>query len=69
MPKQTPDVVWVGVELIATNSQKTAWLVDNGKQRAWLPTLAISDSEEDLAVGLHTKIEIRRAMAEEKGLV
>lgn len=57
---------WLDVEVI--HKTKAAVLVSNGQNQAWLPLAAIVDSEGDLTVGVHTRIEISGRLADEKGL-
>lgn len=68
--KHQPDTAWVDVELLVKSGSGLAWKVrgETGRE-AWIPVAAIADSEDDLAVGAHTRIEIPVSMAEEKELV
>jgi hypothetical protein len=73
MAKQT-DTAWIDVEILhvtidASDKKPRAWLVTNGKTKAWLPASAIVDSDDDLKIGVHTRIEISTSLAEDKELV
>jgi hypothetical protein len=61
------ETVWVAVEVLAMTSK--AVYVTDGKEEVWLPLSAVVDSEDDLRIGLHTKIELSASFAETKGLV
>jgi hypothetical protein len=64
------DTCWVDVEILRQSASGLAWLVRGGNDReAWIPNAAIVDTEDDLAPGVHTKIEVPTSMAEEKELV
>lgn len=60
------DTTWIDVEIKAATD--LAVMVTNGKKTAWVPRSQIIDSESDLEIGAHTKIEIATWLAEEKGL-
>lgn len=74
MAKQT-DLTWLNVEVKHVThephglKEPRAYLVSNGKRQAWLPASAITDSDDDLAIGVHTRIEISTSLAEDKELV
>jgi hypothetical protein len=57
---------WLAVEVLHKTAR--AVLVSNGKDQAWLPLASIIDSEDDLVIGAHTRIEISGRLADEKGL-
>lgn len=64
---------WIKVEIKHGTKDKLgypkAWLVTNGHREAWVPAAAVVDSDEDLKIGMHTRIEIATSLAEDKGLV
>lgn len=67
--KKGADTTWVEVELLFKTGGG-AWKVRAGTGKdAFVPVVAIVDSEDDLAPGVHTKIEIATSLAEGKGLV
>jgi hypothetical protein len=65
---------WIDVEIVhfttdVVTKKPKAFLVDNGKKRSWIPASAVVDSDDDLTIGKHTRIEIATSMAEDKELV
>lgn len=67
---RSSNTAWVAVEILRKSKSGLAWLVraDNDRE-AWIPESAIVDMEDDLAPGVHTKIEIPTSLAEDKELV
>jgi hypothetical protein len=65
--KQGHRTVWLDVEIKATTSM--ALRVNNGERDAWIPRSQIIDQEDDLEIGVETRIEVAEWLAEEKELV
>lgn len=63
------DVVWVQVEVLRRSRYDDGWEVEGEDgTKAWVNDDQISDMEDDLSIGVSTKIELRTSYAEAKGL-
>lgn len=58
---------WIDVTVV--HMTDAAVLVTNGKREAWLPKSEIVDEEDDLVVGVATRIEVPVWLLEAKELV
>jgi hypothetical protein len=63
------DTVWLEVEVLRRSKFDDGWQVEgeDGTQ-AWIADERIVDVEDELAVGVSTKIELATGYAETKGL-
>lgn len=61
------DSTWLDV-LVKVETEK-AVLLSNGSREAWVPKSQILDSEDDIGVGVETKVELPVWLAEVKELV
>jgi hypothetical protein len=63
------DTVWVRVEVLRRSKFDDGWEVeaDDGT-KAWVNDDRISDTEDELAIGVSTKIELSTGYAEAIGL-
>lgn len=63
------ETVWVELEVKINDPRREAILVNDGKQDTWIPRSQILDYEDDLDVGVHTKVELPVWLAAAKGLI
>lgn len=63
------DTTWIAIEVLRRSKFDDGWEVkaEDGT-RAWVNDDRIVDEEDDLSVGVSTKIELSTAYAELKGL-
>jgi hypothetical protein len=63
------DTIWLDVEIIARSKFDNGWrVIGDDTTAAWVDDDRIIDSEDDLRIGVRTKIELTISYAEYLGL-